>query len=112
MTGSSAAPCSISGDRSAKVAAARTAGDFERGQPGGEEVDRATAALETSVDQQRRGLQGDPALTLPDPGRADDVDHASLVLDLHEDDTAGCRGPLTMRDQAADDHCASVLDAA
>lgn len=75
---------------------------MEWGEAAGEEVGGAVGAFEGAVDEQGVGVERDAALSLPDLGGADDVDHAGLVFEVDEHHTAGGGWALAVGDEPAD----------
>src|ERR1035438_10425206 len=106
---------SIARPRSAEVAAgdggtSERRQSTERAHEGGDQVDGAAGALDPAPDDQGGRDRGDPAVAVPHLGRADDVQHAGLVLQADEHHAAGGRRALPVGDQAGHGDLGTVRD--
>jgi hypothetical protein len=86
---------------SPEVAGAGADGEVDAAKPVGDDGDRTCGVLHLTADQQRRRGLGQPAVPRPHPGRAQDVDHPGVVLEVDEGDALRGCGPLPMRHRPA-----------
>ena len=85
----------VAGRRTGWAASARPAWSARR-------LSTPSAFSSMPAHHQRRAGAGHPPVALPQPRRADDVEHAGLVLEVDERDAARGRRPLPVGDDAAD----------
>src|SRR6476469_5822786 len=84
--------------------------EVEGGEAVGVEAADSVGVLEGAADEEGGGLAGESAVTGPEAGAADDVEHAGLVLEVEEGDAARGGGWFVLGDGANQEDAGAVRD--